>query len=202
MQYNVNDFLLNDEHSLYKIKTDYFVNEPFCFFVITEIDYLLLVPSKFFNKKNYGSIFFSGLISDIEYFEKVNENENEITFLFIYKTYIKCKTFSYKVTINKSEYYEVISLFKQKNTQINNNISMIIPTNVKLKEYIIEKEDMESMENLGNALKNYYKEHKDNNFFGVLVLKELYKFVYELLKENGDEQGAKIYLSKIEKIND
>ena len=61
---------------------------------------------------------------------------------------------------------------------------------------------MELMKLLVSSLKQYYKQHKENNIFGELILKELYKFMSDLLKENGDEQGSKFYKNKIKKLEE
>ena len=79
---------------------------------------------------------------------------------------------------------------------------MIIPNYIKEEEFKIEKSDMESMKILISSIKKYYKQNKENNVFGELVLKELYKFMSDLLKENGDEQGAKYYKNKIKKFEE
>jgi hypothetical protein len=211
-QYNVNDFLLNNDNSLFKIKTNYFPNEPFCYFIITDINYLLLFPSKLENMKQWASIFYIGLIFEIENFKILSKNkieneqnendnliENEITFEIINKSYVKNKKFSYTITTNENNFSEINSIITEKNNKIETNISMIIPNYIKENEYKIEKDDMESMKELVNVIKSIYKANKENNIFGALVLTELFKFISALLKENGDEEGSKYYEGKKKK---
>ena len=76
---------------------------------------------------------------------------------------------------------------------------MIIPNYIKENEYKIEKDDMESMKELVNLIKSIYKANKENNIFCALVLKELFKFISDLLKENGDLEGSKYYENKKKK---
>ena len=209
-QYNVNDFLLNNDNSLFKIKTNYFPNIPFCYFIITDINYLLLFPSKIDNMKQWASIFYIGLIFEIENLKIISKNkiqneeneniiENEITFKIINKPYIKNKTFSFTISTKENNYSEINSLINEKNNKIKNNITMIIPNYIKENEYKIEKDDMESMKELVNVIKSIYKANKENNIFCVLVLKELFKFISDLLKENGDLEGSKYYENKKKK---
>ena len=209
-QYNVNDFLLNNDNSLFKIKTNYFPNVPFCYFIITDINYLLLFPSKIDNMKQWASIFYIGLIFEIENLKIISKNkiqneeneniiENEITFKIINKPYIKNKTFSFTISTKENNYSEINSLINEKNNKIENNITMIIPNYIKENEYKIEKDDMESMKELVNVIKSIYKANKENNIFCVLVLKELFKFISDLLKENGDLEGSKYYENKKKK---
>ena len=209
-QYNVNDFLLNNDNSLFKIKTNYFPNIPFCYFIITDINYLLLFPSKIDNMKQWASIFYIGLIFEIENLKIISKNkiqneeneniiENEITFKIINKPYIKNKTFSFTISTKENNYSEINSIKKKKNNKIENNITMIIPNYIKEDEYKIEKDDMESMKELVNVIKSIYKANKENNIFCVLVLKELFKFISDLLKENGDLEGSKYYENKKKK---
>ena len=209
-QYNVNDFLLNNDNSLFKIKTNYFPNIPFCYFIITDINYLLLFPSKLENMKQWASIFYIGLIFEIENLKIISKNkiqneeneniiENEITFKIINKPYIKNKTFSFTISTKENNYSEINSLINEKNNKIKNNITMIIPNYIKENEYKIEKDDMESMKELVNVIKSIYKANKENNIFCVLVLKELFKFISDLLKENGDLEGSKYYENKKKK---
>ncbi len=211
-QYNVNDFLLNNDNSLFKIKTNYFPNEPFCYFIITDINYLLLFPSKLENMKQWASIFYIGLIFEIENFKILSKNkieneqnendnliENEITFEIINKSYVKNKKFSYTITTNENNFSEINSIINEKNNKIETNISMIIPNYIKENEYKIEKEDMESMKELVNEIKSFYKLKKENNIFCSQVLIELFKFISALLKENGDEEGSKYYEDKKKK---
>jgi hypothetical protein len=208
--YNVNDFLVNNDNHLYKFKTSYLPKEEFCYFIINDINYLFLVPSQFPGMKQWASIFFSGFIFEINNFEIIKKNEIksnkekqiEITFIIVYKTYIKNKTFSYSITLKEEYFKEIDLLIQEKNKKIDDKISMIIPNYIKEEEFKIEKSDMESMKILVSSIKKYYKQNKENNVFGELILKELYKFMSDLLKENGDEQGAKYYKNKIKKFEE
>ena len=160
--------------------------------------------------KQWASIFYIGLIFEIENLKIISKNkiqneeneniiENEITFKIINKPYIKNKTFSFTISTKENNYSEINSLINEKNNKIEINITMIIPNYIKENEYKIEKDDMESMKELVNVIKSIYKANKENNIFCVLVLKELFKFISDLLKENGDLEGSKYYENKKKK---
>ena len=150
--------------------------------------------------KQWASIFYIGLIFEIENFKILSKNkieneqnendnliENEITFEIINKSYVE------------NNFSEINSIINEKNNKIETNISMIIPNYIKENEYKIEKDDMESKKELVNVIKSIYKANKENNIFGALVLTELFKFISALLKENGDEEGSKYYEGKKKK---
>ena len=197
----VNDFLLNNENLIFKIQTDFFSKEPFCYLIFTDINYLLLVPCKLTNMKHWATIFYVGLIVDIETLKKISTNENIITFKIIPKIYSKYKPFEYNIISSLNVYNNINKCINERKNKLHDKISLIIPNYIKIKNYKIDKLTMESMKNLVNTIKKSYKEHKENNIFEANALTELCNFMYELLTENNEKEAANYFKIKILKFD-
>ena len=197
----VNDFLLNNENLIFKIQTDFFPKEPFCYLILTDINYLLLVPCKLSNLKHWATIFYVGLIFEIETLKKIGTNNNIITFKIITKNYSKYKPFEYNIVSNLDIYNDINKCINERKNKIHDNISLIIPNYIKIKHFKIDKFTMESMKNLVNTIKKSYKEQKENNIFEANALTELCTFMYELLIENNEKEAANYFKIKISKFD-
>ena len=197
----INDFLLNNENIIFKIQTNFLPNEAFCYLILTDINYLLLVPCKLSNMKNWGTVFYSGLISEIDYLKKISDFKDNISFKIIIKNYVKCKPFDYDIICKSSDYKYLHECLTEKVKKLSQQISLIIPNFIKIKQYIIDKNTMGSLKNLVNTIKKNYKEKKANNIFEANVLTELFNFMYELLNENGEKEAANYYKIKLSKFD-
>ena len=194
--YNINDYVLNNENILFKIKED---NESYknLYIIFTDLNIIILSPGK--QSKNKGNILYFGNICDIENFEPINYNKEDEETKEI-KVFIKFKDsvniqFNKALIFKREDFDNVVILFVQRKRLIESTFNLIFP---------IQNMNFDNKNFLNNILKIIkIRENelldKDNDFYTINNLTELYQKLIEFYSASKDDK-AKEYIIKLQKL--
>ena len=198
--YNVNDFVLNSNNYIYKVYINNLTQneeENMAYFIITDIHFIFLRPET--PQKNRARILYLGNIVDFDSFiqQQINSTEEESNDVLVqikYKENIKAK-FTYYLKFNKNTFEFISMILNQRKTKFEKIFKFYYPFNN------FDSSDISHIDKLKqiiNIREQSIKE-KQNEFYAVKDLIELYQKMIEIYSMNDDET-YKDYVSKFQSI--
>lgn len=204
--YNVNDFVLNGENYLYKVKiittsnnNENKNNDNLAFLVLTDIQILLLKPDS--EEKNKATLFYLANIIDITALKTKEissgnsiKEENEVLVQLQFKDYVALK-FLYFLQMKKDVFDFVNMMINQRNKKIEKVFELYYPNN---NFDSTSSKDIEKLKRI-IAIREKDLNNKENEFFVSKNLMELYQKMIEIYSMN-DDDTYKEYVQKFQGI--
>jgi len=218
--YKINDFLLNKENYLFRIKTDHNYNssknlitfkknskdflEQFLesykniYLIVTDF-YLIFIESLKHEKlKHKGKIFLIGKIIDINKLIITFEEKDNIKFKLDIKENSNFK-FDYNLLMNK-DYFDLLNeIIKERKKKLEKNFLFFLPCD-NLSKLTFVKKDFLNLNEIISEIKHEYKHNKNNNIYTEKVIISLLNFMAEILKSFGEKKGYMLYLNKLNRF--
>lgn len=201
--YNVNDFILNGENYLYKVKINQkgMKNDEdnLVYLVITDLHLLLIKPEN--EQKNKGKIFYIGNLVDIDSFAEQQfysgnsiVDPGEITVQIKYKPNVQVK-FVYLIQFNKENFDFISLVIMQRKKKFEKIFDFYYPNNS------FDPNDDNEIEKLKAIIHIREKEvnAKGKEFYVSKNLMELYQKMIEIYSLREDENYKK-YITKFQDI--
>lgn len=205
--YNVNDFLLNNNNKIFKLKTDFFSKKNYIniFLIITDYNIILIKPSEKF--KNRGTIFYIGNLIDVSDIHIIKSFENEegiqnILFKFIINENVNYLKFYTEMCTDKKTFKKIANHIQEKVKNYLNKFFIIFPLNLKMNYIKLNGNLIKILKLIVNYLKIEYKKYYEKN---VLFLKHIliliYDFLINLTKLNNDKENFLLFSKEIKEFN-
>ena len=205
--YNVNDFLLNNNNKIFKLKTDFFSKKNYIniFLIITDYNIILIKPSEKF--KNKGTIFYIGNLIDVSDIHIIKSFENEegiqnILFKFIINENVNYLKFYTEMCTDKKTFKKIANHIQEKVKNYLNKFFIIFPLNLKMNYIKLNGNLLKILKLIVNYLKIEYKKYYEKN---VLFLKHIliliYDFLINLTKLNNDKENFLLFSKEIKEFN-
>ena len=193
--YNINDFLLNNNNKIFKLKTDFFSKKNYIniFLIITDYNIILIKPSEKF--KNKGTIFYIGNLIDVSDIHIIKSFENEegiqnILFKFLINENVNYLKFYTEMLTDKNTFKKIANHIQEKVKNYLNKFFIIFPLNLKMNYIKLNGNLLKILKLIANYLKIEYKKYNEKNIFflkNILIL--IYDFLINLAKLNNDKEN-------------
>lgn len=198
--YNVNDFVLNSNNYIYKVNINNLTKneeDNIAYLIITDIHFIFLKPET--PQKNRAKIIYIGNIVDFDSFiqQQIISKEEENSYVIVqikYKENIKTK-FLYYLTFNKETFEFINMIFTQRKKKFEKIFTLYYPYNNFDSSHM---NDIDKLNKIISIREENIKE-KQNYFFAVKNLIELYQKMIEIYSMN-DDDTYKDYVSKFQNI--
>ena len=201
--YNINDFLLNNNNKIFKLKTDFFSKKNYIniFLIITDYNIILIKPSDKF--KNKGTIFYIGNLIDVSDIHIIKSFENEegiqnILFKFLINENVNYLKFYTEMLTDKNTFKKIANYIQEKVKNYLNKFFIIFPLNLKMNYIKLNGNLLKILKLIANYLKIEYKKYNEKNVFflkNILIL--IYDFLINLAKLNNDKDNFILFSQEI-----
>jgi len=218
--YKINDFALNKENYLFRIKTDHNCDkiknnikiktdsknflEQFLesfkniYIILTDFYLLFIEPIKLEKLKHKGKIFLIGKIIDINKLKITYEENDNIRFKFEINENSNFK-FDYNLIMNKDNFDLFNELIKERKKRLEKNFLFFLPCD-NVSKLNFEKKDFLNLREIISEIKHEYKHNKINNIYSEKIIVSLLNFMAEILKSFGEKKGYMLYLNKLNRF--
>ena len=218
--YKINDFALNKENYLFRIKTDHNCDkiknnikiktdsknflEQFLesfkniYIILTDFYLLFIEPIKIEKLKHKGKIFLIGKIIDINKLKITYEENDNIRFKFEINENSNFK-FDYNLIMNKDNFDLFNELIKERKKRLEKNFLFFLPCD-NVSKLNFEKKDFLNLREIISEIKHEYKHNKINNIYSEKIIVSLLNFMAEILKSFGEKKGYMLYLNKLNRF--
>jgi hypothetical protein len=215
--YKINDFILNKENYLFRVKTDdnfnynknvtkndkYFLeqfleNFKNIYIILTDFYLLFIEPSKREKLKHKGKIFLIGKIIDINKLIITFEEKDNIRFKLEIKENSNFK-FDNNLIMNKDNFDLFNELIKERKKKLEKNFLFFLPCDNISKLYFAKK-DFLNLREIISEIKHEYKHNNINNIYSEKIIISLLNFMAEILKSFGEKKGYALYLNKLNRF--
>ena len=202
--YNINDFLLNNNNKIFKLKTDFFSKKNYIniFLIITDYNIILIKPSEKF--KNKGTIFYIGNLIDvsdihiIKSFTDEEEGVQNILFKFLINENVNYLKFYTEMCTDKITFKKIANHIQEKVKKYLNKFYIIFPLNIKMNNIKLNENLLKVVKIIVNYLKIEYKKYNEKK---VIFLKNIiilfYDFLINLTKLNNDKENFLLFSKEI-----
>jgi len=202
--YNINDFLLNNNNKIFKLKTDFFSKKNYIniFLIITDYNIILIKPSEKF--KNKGTIFYIGNLIDvsdihiIKSFTDEEEGVQNILFKFLINENVNYLKFYTEMCTDKITFKKIANHIQEKVKKYLNKFYIIFPLNIKMNNIKLNENLLKEVKIIVNYLKIEYKKYNEKK---VIFLKNIiilfYDFLINLTKLNNDKENFLLFSKEI-----
>ena len=204
--YNINDFLLNNNNKIFKLKTDFFSKKNYIniFLIITDYNIILIKPSDKF--KNKGTIFYIGNLIDVSDIHIIKSFENEegiqnILFKFLINENVNYLKFYIEMLTDKNTFKKIANHIQEKVKNYLNKFFIIFPLNLKMNYIKLNGNLLKILKLIANYLKIEYKKYNEKNIFffkNILIL--IYDFLINLAKLNNDKKNFILFSQEIKEF--
>ncbi len=204
--YNINDFLLNNNNKIFKLKTDFFSKKNYIniFLIITDYNIILIKPSDKF--KNKGTIFYIGNLIDVSDIHIIKSFENEegiqnILFKFLINENVNYLKFYTEMLTDKNTFKKIANHIQEKVKNYLNKFFIIFPLNLKMNYIKLNGNLLKILKLIANYLKIEYKKYNEKNIFflkNILIL--IYDFLINLAKLNNDKENFILFSQEIKEF--
>ena len=204
--YNINDFLLNNNNKIFKLKTDFFSKKNYIniFLIITDYNIILIKPSDKF--KNKGTIFYIGNLIDVSDIHIIKSFENEegiqnILFKFLINENVNYLKFYIEMLTDKNTFKKIANHIQEKVKNYLNKFFIIFPLNLKMNYIKLNGNLLKILKLIANYLKIEYKKYNEKNIFflkNILIL--IYDFLINLAKLNNDKENFILFSQEIKEF--
>ena len=216
--YKINDFILNKENYLFRIKTDHNCDknnikikndnknflEQFLksfkniYIILTDFYLLFIEPINLEKLKHKGKIFLVGKINDIDRLKITFEEKDNIRFKFEINENSNFK-FDYNMIMNKDNFDLFNELIKERKKKLEKNFLFFLPCD-NISKLNFAKKDFLNLREIISEIKHEYKHNKIYNIYSEKVIISLLKFMAEILKSFGEKKGYMLYLNKLNRF--
>ena len=218
--YKINDFALNKENYLFRIKTDHNCDkiknnikiktdsknflEQFLesfkniYIILTDFYLLFIEPIKLEKLKHKGKIFLIGKIIDINKLKITYEENDNIRFKFEINENSNFK-FDYNLIMNKDNFDLFNELIKERKKRLEKNFLFFLPCD-NVSKLNFEKKHFLNLREIISEIKHEYKHNKINNIYSEKIIVSLLNFMAEILKSFGEKKGYMLYLNKLNRF--
>ena len=218
--YKINDFALNKENYLFRIKTDHNCDkiknnikiktdsknflEQFLesfkniYIILTDFYLLFIEPIKLEKLKHKGKIFLIGKIIDINKLKITYEENDNIRFKFEINENSNFK-FDYNLIMNKDNFDLFNELIKERKKRLEKNFLFFLPCD-NVSKLNFEKKDFLNLREIISEIKHEYKHNNINNIYSEKIIISLLNFMAEILKSFGEKKGYALYLNKLNRF--
>ena len=204
--YNINNFLLNNNNKIFKLKTDFFSKKNYIniFLIITDYNIILIKPSDKF--KNKGTIFYIGNLIDVSDIHIIKSFENEegiqnILFKFLINENVNYLKFYTEMLTDKNTFKKIANHIQEKVKNYLNKFFIIFPLNLKMNYIKLNGNLLKILKLIANYLKIEYKKYDEKNVFflkNILIL--IYDFLINLAKLNNDKENFILFSQEIKEF--